>query len=94
MPKYRNGDFLTLEQAAEETGYTPAYLTSLLAPSNYNYDPMLTRIRIKTDPTFRRAFNTTAHYVFQYRDLMAWFNDRQSRSSIQHWNESHGIIVD
>lgn len=92
--KYKDDDFLTLSEAAEAVGYTIGHMTRLFSPGTDGYDPSLRTIRIRTDETFRKAFGTQAQYVFQYKDVKRWFNDRQSRPSVQTYNEGHGIIVE
>jgi len=95
MPnKHKDDDLLTLEEVADATGYTRQYMGTLSAQGSEGYDPTLRRIRIKTDETYRRAFNTKVQYVFQYRDVKRWFNDRQQRPTVQAFNETHGIIVE
>lgn len=95
MPeKYKDDDFLTLNEVAEAVGYSERHVATLFAPGNAHYDPSLRTIRIKTDETFRKAFGTKAQYVFQYRDVKRWFNERQNRPSVQTWNEGRGIIVE
>lgn len=95
MPeKYKDDDFLTLHEVAEAVGYTKGHMATMFAPGNAHYDPSLRTIRIKTDETFRKAFGTKAQYVFQYRDVKRWFNERQNRPTVQVYNEGRGIIVE
>ncbi len=95
MPyRYNDDDLLTLDQVAEAVGYTRGHLAMLFSPGVETYDPSFRQIRIKTDETFRKAFNTRAQYVFRYGDVKRWFNEYQSRPSVQAWNEGRGIVVE
>lgn len=95
MPeRYKNEDFLTLAEVAEAVGYSERHMAMLFSPGSVHYDPSLRTIRIKTDETFRKAFGTKAQFVFQYKDVRRWFNERQNRPTVQIWNEGRGIIVE
>ena len=90
MTRYKPDDLLTIEQAADHLGYSDEYLRTLNAK---NGDPLFRRMRIKTDPTWRQAFECQAHYVYRYADLMAWFHDHQEKQTVQTFNEGRGITV-
>ncbi len=94
MPKYADSDLLTIKQAADHFGYAEDYLRALNSKNNPNSDPFFRRMRIKTDETWRKAFNNSAHYVYQYDDLKRWFADHQASPFVQAYNASHGIEVD
>lgn len=94
MTQYQADDLLTIEQVAKHFGYSEEYLRGLHAKSGSNTDPLFRRMRIKTDPSWRQAFKCSAHYVYRYGDLKAWFRDHQSKPTVKAFNESHGIIVD
>lgn len=94
MPKYQDNDLLTIKQAAVHFGYAEDYLRALNAEHSAAADPMFRRMRIKTDETWRKAFDCSAHYVYQYDDLKRWFADHQASPHVQSYNASHGIEVD
>lgn len=95
MPeKYKEDDLLSLQEVADVLGYAKGHLDMLFSPGTKTYDPSFRQIRIKTDVTYRKAFDTKAQYVFRYGDVKRWFNERQSRPSVQAWNEARGIIVE
>lgn len=94
MPRYKDSDLLTIGQAADHFGYSAEYLRTLNAEGGEHYDPLFRRMRIKTDPTWRQAFNSHAHYVYRYADLKEWFRHHQSTPSVRTFNESRGIIVE
>ena len=77
MAKYRNDDLVDLHGVAEVTGYDYLYLGTLTNGSHE--DPLLTRLRIEADETWRAANNSRAHYVYRVRDVRAWANARQAR---------------
>lgn len=92
--KYKADDLLTIEEAADHLGYSDEYLRTLNAQNGMNSDPLFRRMRIKTDPTWRQAFECHAHYVYRYGDLMAWFHAHQDKTTVQIFNEGRGIIVE
>lgn len=94
LPKYKDDDLLTLVQVADHFGYSLKYLRALSAENHRHSDPLLRRARIKTDPTWRKAFGSSAHYVYRYGELKTWFNDHQADPAVQAFNQGRGIIVD
>jgi hypothetical protein len=95
MPeKYQFNDLITIDQAAEEVGYTAPYMRALCRPEQPQYDPAFRKLRIETDPTWRKAYNSSARYVFRYGEVIRWFYDHQAQSTVQRYNESRGIIVE
>lgn len=94
LPKYTDDDLLTLPQVADHFGYSLKYLRSLSAANTKHSDPLFRRARVKTDPTWRKAFDSSAHYVYRYGELKTWFNDHQADPNVQSWNEGRGITVE
>lgn len=95
MPeKYKEDDLLTLQEVADVLGYTKGHMAMLFSPGVETYDPSFRKISIRTDETYRKAFNTRVQYVFRYGDVKRWFTVYQSRPSVQAWNEGRGIIVE
>jgi hypothetical protein len=95
MPeKYGYNDLLTVSQVAEELGYTAAYLRLLLNPKENQYDPTFAVLKINTDESWRKAFESRAEYVFRYGEVLKWFHNHLERPTVQRYNESHGIIVE
>lgn len=94
VPKYRNGDLLTMEQAADAFGYSKNYMQRLTAPSCPEYDEDFARMRVNTDAAYRKAFRTSALYVYLYEDLVQWFTDHVGLPNVRRYNESRGIIVE
>ncbi len=63
--KYKSDDLLTTEQAAEVLGYA---VTSL----QNGQIAQLSRLRIATDESWRKAYSSKAQYVYRYGDLLTW----------------------
>jgi hypothetical protein len=76
---YKDADLLTLRQISERFGISEGYLWKLAGPTNGRHDPNLYRLRVDTDESYRKAFNTQAKHVFPYAGVRAWYRERQER---------------
>jgi hypothetical protein len=81
--RYREGDFLTVAQIAEQFGKRNDYIQALAGQSNTHQDPNLFRLRVMTDESYRRYFETRAKFVYPYREVWAWYHERQTRGRVQ-----------
>ncbi len=81
--RYREGDFLTVAQIAEQFGKRKDYIQALAARSNSHSDPNLFRLRVETDPVYREVFGTRAKYVYPWPDVRAWYRERQAIGWVQ-----------
>lgn len=81
--RYREGDFLTVAQIAEQFGKRQDYIQALAARSNSHSDPNLFRLRIETDSTYRRHFETRAKYVYAWPEVRNWYRERQMQGWVQ-----------
>lgn len=79
MTRYHEGDFLTVRQIAEQFGKSTEYIHALAGQSNAHRDPNLFRLRVMTDESYRRYFGTRAKFVYPYREVKAWYRERQTR---------------
>lgn len=77
--RYREGDFLTVRQIAEQFGKSTQYMQALAGRSNAHRDPNLFRLRVETDPSYRETFETRAKYVYPWNDVRDWYRERQTR---------------
>lgn len=76
---YKAEALLTAAEVAEVTGYTRGHISALLEPGNAHYDGRLRRLRIATDETWRKAFESRAKYVYPRREVAAWAYARHNR---------------
>lgn len=81
--RYREGDFLTVAQIAEQFGKRQDYIQALAARSNSHSDPNLFRLRVMTDESYRRYFETRAKYVYPWPDVRAWYRERKAMGWVQ-----------
>jgi hypothetical protein len=79
MTRYRDGDLLTVRQIAERFGKSTQYVQALAGQSNTHQDPNLFRLRVGTDETYRRFFETRAKYVYAWPEVRDWYRERQTR---------------
>lgn len=77
--RYREGDFLTVRQIAEQFGKSTEYIHALAGRSNAHQDPNLFRLRVMTDESYREIFETRAQFVFPWEDVRDWYRERQTR---------------
>lgn len=66
MTRYRDGDLLTVRQIAEQFGKSTQYVQALAGQSNTHQDPNLFRLRVMTDESYRRYFETRAKFVYPW----------------------------
>lgn len=83
MTRYREGDFLTVRQIAEQFGKSTQYVQALAGQSNTHRDPNLFRLRVETDSSYRQYFETRAKFVFPYREVRDWYRERQAIGWVQ-----------
>ncbi len=83
MTRYRDGDLLTVRQIAEQFGKRNDYIQALAARLNGHGDPNLFRLRVETDESYRRYFETRAKYVYPWPDVRAWYRERQAIGWVQ-----------
>jgi hypothetical protein len=90
---YKADDLLTLRDVAAMTGYTYGHMVSLFSHASDNFNPLFRSLAIETDPSWRKAFNSKAMHVFRYGEVKRWFDQHQSRKTVQTYNRTHGVTV-
>lgn len=91
--QYRSDELLTLRQVADYTGYSYQHMVGLFSRASNIHDPIFRSLAIETDPSWRKAFNSKAMHVFRYGEVKRWFDQHQSRKTVQTYNRTHGVTV-
>lgn len=70
---------ITTSEAAEMLGFSEIYFRSMTNPSKRHFDSTLVALRIETDETWRKAYESKAQVVYDVEQLKQWFADRGGR---------------
>lgn len=80
---YEDDDLLTAYDVADHFGYSRDYVRAMLDIKDRAADPRLIRLKIDTDAAWRKSTGNRARFVFQYKDVKAWYLQRQNRRTVK-----------
>ena len=80
---YEPGDLLTAYDVADHFGYSRDFVRHMLDIHARAADPGLIRLKIATDPTWRRENKSNVRFVFEYSAVKAWYDKRQNRRTVK-----------
>jgi len=77
MTRLTNDTLIDMHGVAETTGYAYTTVETKVQRGNKDHDPLLYRLRISTDETYRKAFECPrTKYVYRYGDVKRWRDGR------------------
>jgi hypothetical protein len=75
-------DMMEVTDIADEYGLNVKYVSALTGPTNRHRDVELFRLRVGTDESYRKVFESRAKYVYPRTDVKRWHRERSQRPRV------------